>query len=639
VTAARCLAWGLALACASSPAAAAKPSFPGDDVLALAGARWERATLDDASRKLRTILARLKIDRERAARYGDLRRLKFVKTEKPLEIAQLSNAVLIAKRGAKIGTASRVTVIAEGEVEIGFATAVFVVASGPIRIAHEMPEVPESAGIYVTKSTLAIGHARDPVVYAVGGANVGHAPAFTAYNTEFQHEPVERSVFLPQRLFGDEPVRKPAAAILKLSGHPVQFTGRRCRAGLKTPLLEGELDAGLRSKIPCGYVESAAVRCERDEGSTGAGLSVERWTLQACGQSLVFVSQSNPYTRSVVEQRKREERGPAYGARQAPLTSLELTDEEKKEISRLFKDAFDHTLRGDIVSARAKYAEVLKIAPDHRPALQNSASLDTRIARADAAVAPFTALIDAGRREPRIYADRGLAYLGAGDVGRGLADLDAAAASAPTDEAILLDRIDAYLRADRPADCVRLASDILTRSPRLARAYALRAWCHLVENRGEAAFADARASLEAGAPWTPESFARQKAGYRVIAGYLALLQTASEQRAKEWVGEWRGAMTARSWPDAFAQYVLGELDYDSMREVAAALKPEDRGNALGEATVFAALQVHLRSGTSSATRSAMTRFFRQSYAAGRTLAWVLYQTLVVPNRLLVRREP
>ncbi len=76
-----------------------------------------------------------------------------------------------------------------------------------------------------------------------------------------------------------------------------------------------------------------------------------------------------------------------------------------------------------------------------------------------------------------------------------------------------------------------------------------------------------------------------------------------------------------------------------MRKTAASLQKDDRGNALGEAASFVTLEAHLHGGTDAATRSSMTQFFREGYSAGYTLGYALYQSLVIPDRLIRRREP
>jgi tetratricopeptide (TPR) repeat protein len=617
-----------------------QPEFRGDEALALAGAEWEGATQDLAAARLRAVLEHLRVGHERAARHGDLAQLKFIKAEKFLELGELSDAVVIARQGAKIVTAKNLTVIAGGPVEISFAATVFAVASGPIRIGHELPDA-TYGGIYVTRASVSLGHARNPILYAAGGARASFTTAVTAYNTEFKDAHIPISTALPGRLFRDEPVRGPEPRTIQVLGsQPVTFTGSRCRAGLKIQVLEQELRAALRREPACDRTDSASVRCEKDDGVTPVGVSVERWSFEACGRKLEAVSTSNAYTRSVVLGRGGASAPGRYGAlaRPSKAASPRVGGDAQREITRLFAEARGHTMKGEIVDARARYAEVLAIAPDHAPALTNIESLDQRVARADAAAAPFSTLIAAGKRDPRVYADRGLAYLGAGDVGRGLADLDAAAERAPSDTRILLERADAYLRADRAGEAGRIASGIIARFPRLARGYELRAWSNLIANQREAALSDARSSLAEEAPWTRDSFARQKAGYRVLAGYFALLQTTSPDRAAAWLGEWRKQMSPSAWPDAFGLYVLGELEADRMRQVASSLKELDRGNALGEAAAFDVLATHLRAGTTAETRSSMTRFFREGYGAGYSLGLVLYRTQVVPGRLIKRRE-
>jgi hypothetical protein len=194
------------------------------------------------------------------------------------------------------------------------------------------------------------------------------------------------------------------------------------------------------------------------------------------------------------------------------------------------------------------------------------------------------------------------------------------------------------MRVGRSAECIEIASQLIVDYPKLAKPREIRAWCDLMENRGAAAAQDARDALRLGAPWTVESFAREKAAYRLIVGYFGLRQTASRETADAWLREWRAPLSRSTWPDAFVAYLLGDVDYDTMNKVAASLLKDDRGNALGEAAVFTTQAAHFERGSDAASRSKGTAVFRQEYSAGITLGYTLSQTLTVPGRLIKRRE-
>ena len=612
----------------AASAVCAQERFRGDETLGLASTQWQKADETQAARRLRALLVHLQLEAARAQRYGDFESAKFIKAESFLEIGELSHAVLIARRGAKIGKASNLTVIANGEVEIAFASSVLVVAAGSIRISHEVGR--HSGGVYVTRSSVHIAHGNDAVVYARGGAEISNAAAIVAYNTDVKTSYVTVTSHLRGRLFRDEPVRTARSHQPPVTKPEVlNFGGDRCAVGIEIDYLARQLPPMVRREAECARIDSAFVRCEENRGSPPSGSSRERWIFQACGKKVEVLLTSAANLRSIAIDRGPQ--GPP------PLTKHTLTQEDLKRISKLFDEAFAHSIRGELVQAREKYSNVLAIAPDHDPALKNIASLDARLSRADEAAARFTAVIAKGQGTARTYADRGLAYIGAGDMGRGLSELDFAAGIDVADLSIRLDRADAYLRADRLDHSAHLATELIVRNPRLGKAYEIRAWANLLNNRGAEAYKDAFASLAEAPPWTGDSFVREKAAYRVIVGYFALRQTEPREKATDWLQQWRPLMSAGAWPDAYALYVLGRLDEAEVRKIAASYSKNDRGNAVGEAAAFLALDAHF-AGDGEAARKRMIETFRTEYSAGYTLGLLIQKLLLTPSRQIRTRQ-
>jgi hypothetical protein len=155
------------------------------------------------------------------------------------------------------------------------------------------------------------------------------------------------------------------------------------------------------------------------------------------------------------------------------------------------------------------------------------------------------------------------------------------------------------------------------------RALEVRAWARLFQNRPKEAAADADASLAADRAWTAASFASERAGYRVIAGYLARSHAGTRAEALRWLGRWLPLLAKDAWPDALALYLLGEIDEARMKAVAATTQPADRGNATGEGLAFLALD-RLPADERKQRAGAMLHFFRTEFAAGHSLAYVAY---------------
>jgi hypothetical protein len=374
------------------------------------------------------------------------------------------------------------------------------------------------------------------------------------------------------------------------------------------------------------------VRYESESGEGVLARARERWTFELCGRTAEVLIDHAPQLRQMnlaslsgkgAEALNAERAKSSYGGapRREALTRAP-SPQDAKYVESLFKDGNGHLLRGELVEARAKYAEADAMGNPH--ARGNLENVERQIRRADEAVAVQTAVIDAGRASARIYAERGLLRVRQGDVSRGLQDLERAVAMNNADPSLALDRAQGYLLANRPEHAGALATDLIARQPRFAAAYELRAWTSFMRNSPREARKDALSSLSEAPPWNAENFAAQAAGSRVLVGYLALRQAGAHEDAAAWLREWQPYLRAGAWPDALLLFLLGEGDERAMRAAAQARRAADRGVAEAEAFVVLALQ------GDSERRRELQEHFRKSYGAGRTVPWVLYTRMHTP---------
>lgn len=612
----------------------------GDYVLALADTDFKHATHDLVVKRVGDVFEQLEIPVERRSRYAFMGSAKFILAENYYEADELSETILVANKSVKIGFASNVVVISNGEVNIAHGTGLLVVASGSIELSHETPLLGGSniGGIYITKNTFNLAHGMDPIIYAVKGAKTSHVRNVVAYNTDIQMSFGVANKHTRIALFSGEPPRVPLAKqITASSGESTNFSGMRCENRIEKSYLFDQVLPLVRREGNCPRIASTSVRCELNEGSGELGRSRELWTFQLCERSIDILVTKTAAVAAISIIRSGES-GDARIPQQPVPPERVLSAEEHKRIAKLFEEGSEHLSRGELMEARTKYLKAIEINPGQQSAKFNIAGIDSQIQRAEAAAAPYTVSILKGDTSARIFVDRGLAYIGAGDVGRGLTDLMRASKIDNVDPGIALDRAWAYVRINRLDEAAAIASSIIARWPRLTKAYEVRAWANLLLNRSEDAYKDAFSSLVEAPTWTKETFAAELATYRVLAGYFALRQTGPRAKATEWLREWKPHLAERTWPDAMVLYLLGDLDGSEMHEVAESLREKDRGNAAAEAMVFSALE-NLFAGDWDKGRTRMNEYFRERYSAGYTLAWVTWMRSNTPGQTLrVRTE-
>jgi tetratricopeptide (TPR) repeat protein len=628
------------LAFAIASCASMRP-YPGDDALSLTDRDFQRATRDQTLTKVHELFDHLQVPAEVRGRYGYMTGARFLKEDKYFETVDLSETILVAMQSVRIGFAKNSVIISGGDVDIAHASGVVVLSRGSIRVSHgqSLGGVP---GMFVTAGSATIGWATGASVYAVTGAEFSQTSAVTAYNTDIRgnlYGIVNKHT--RAAIFQGEPERAPDPPSMTVStGETMSFTGTRCAAAVPLERLADRLPVLARREMNCPRIAATTVQCQAD-GKAPNEATRERWSFQGCGRSVHFDVNWSSHTVSISPPVRGADsaagdsgKASAIGAPASPgLATRIVSPGDSQKIAQYFQEALAYSIRGKIVKARAAYAKAFDLDPDHGAAKHNVADLDSRIARADAAAAPYSARIAKGDSTSRTLADRGLAYFNAGDVGRGLQDLDNASSASVADLTIAVDRAWAYLRANRLSEASGMATQLLARHPRFAKAYEVRAWGHLLENRMQEAYKDAFSSLVEGQVWVPTSFASEKAAYRLIVGYFALRHGTTRSEATAWLREWRAQISERNWPDAAVLYLMGEFDEHEMMAVAERLRSTDRGNAAAEAYVFAALERGF-TGEWEEGRRRMNEMFRERYSAGFTLARLIWSRSNTPGESL-----
>ncbi len=625
--------------------------FPGEDALALAEQRSADATREDAVRALERIFDVLEIPAERRTRYAFAASANLVRAQKYYEGDELSESILLAGGGVKLGFARNAVIVSGGDVVIAHGAGLIVIARGSIRLSHEnaLLDKGDARGIYISAAGIDIGSAVGPTVYAVKGARIGHSGRVTAYNSDLRvADGVIATKHTTAALFLGEPIRTPGPPnMLVNAGETMPHGGQRCRTALwdEVDLLTRMLPA-VRREANCPSIDAATVTCTQEADAANAYTSREHWSFRLCGRTVgaavsssgVRPSKGNsagPLQNSMTIEKPAGAPG-VYRAIPPPPSAppaKALSEEQRRRVASLFQEGAAHLVRGELVEARDSYRAASEITGAPSAADTNLANVERQIARAEEHVRGYSAAIDSGRATARLYADRGLARISWNDVSRGLRDLDRALEMDNTEPGIALDRAWGYILANRPAEAAAFAGALLARDPRMAKAYEVRAWAKFAQNAPKDAYLDAFSSLVEAPKWSTQSFAGQKAGYRVMVGYLALRQTAPRAQATEWLRQWRPFMSPGAWPDALALYLVGELDERDAMNAAAARAASDRGAALGEAYAFLALD-ELFGGSGQDRQQAMGEYFRSSYAAGRSLSHVLYIRMHTPGQKL-----
>lgn len=616
---------------------------------------------------LTRIFDHLRVPAEVRSRYSFTGSANLQKEEGYYETRELSETLLVAGGAVKIAFARNSVIIANGDVEISHGSGLIVISDGSISLAHENTHQRgvDARGIYVARGRLEISHATGPTVYAVKGAKFSFTGTVTAYNTDVNAPYAKVNKSPRAAIFAGEPIRAlDSPSMLVDSGESMPFEGKRCATGVRDVLdLFQHLLPMARREANCPTIKAASVVCEQepDPGKATAE-SRERWVFDLCDRKIEIAStlqgvrpqlgdgerQSGAVsTGSLVVIGKNslsglssrfqspEFRAQAELSRTIARQTASLSDADKARMAQLFREASDHLLRGNLLEAREKYLEVLALTGGHASAESNIANINRRIERSDAAVRDYSTRVDAGSANSSVYAARGLVRINYGDVSRGLRDLDQAVALDSGPQAAL-DRAWGALMGNLVDDAVARASEQLSKDPRLGRAYEIRAWALFLLDRPEDAAKDALSSLVEAPPWNPSSFAGVRAGYRVMAGYLALRQLGSRAKANEWVRQWSRFMSPKSWPDAFALYTSGELDEREMIDVANSMAPADRGNALAEARTFLFLEEFF-GGFGLDRAQAMGEHFRTVYSAGRTLSYLTYSRMHTPGQKITVR--
>ena len=198
------------LAClAAAPVTAAQ--FPGDDVLSITNMPWKAVTRDLIKTRLDLLFSHLNVKKEKLARFEYARTAQLAEASEFVNIGEITNTILVARKGAEIAHARNTIVISQGPVKIAFASGVLVIAAGSINISHENDEAwgktLPADGFYLTKRDVHISFAQSAIIYAVQGADISHGGPLTVYNTNIKHDVATINRVRSNYIFRNEPTR------------------------------------------------------------------------------------------------------------------------------------------------------------------------------------------------------------------------------------------------------------------------------------------------------------------------------------------------------------------------------------------------------------------------------------------------
>lgn len=614
--------------------------FAADDALALAARIKPAATREQTVLAVRRVLEALDLPQELRSKYAYMGSANFRAEKNYFETSELTETVILVNGSTRIGFARNAIIIARGDVRVAHGAGLIIVSDGSIRLSHEtgLLGVAHAPGVYIARETVDISHSLHPVIYAPKGTTLPPYRQMTAINTDISSvagSPVTR--YTVAALFAGEPTRAPVPRPAPPSA-PFAYGGSRCANAMPDEIaLLQRMRAIVAREAGCQEIHSVTASCTQESTARNGFTSVERWTFDMCGRSLNLVSQISGYvpladrtepSAMAVHASLKIERPPRPAEDVAEeerwrMRFASMTPEEKARMTKLNEEAIAHHLKGDLFEAREKYHEANRISGTTARTGSNLHSVERQLERSDAATEVLTAKIDGGKADAITYAERGLIRIRFNDMSRGLRDLDHASAISRNNPRVDTERAWGLLIANRPELAEAAAIAVLAKEPTHHRALEVLAWSRLFQNRPREAFQDADRSLRVDPPWTAETFAAERAGYRAIAGYLALSNAESRASAVEWLLRWKPYLRTGAWPDAFALFLLGEINEEQMKAVAVSMQPTDRGAAAGEGFAFLA-----HDGLSADERKqradAMRQYFRTSFGAGHSLAYAAY---------------
>ncbi|MCW5604723.1 MAG: hypothetical protein KIT18_09285 [Burkholderiales bacterium] len=157
------------------------------------------------------MLDHLGVEKEKRARFEYARTAQLAEAARFVNIGEITNTILIARKGVEIGYARNTVVISQGPVKIAFASGALVIAAGSINISHENDEMwgktLPAGGLYATKEKVHISFAQSAIIYAVQGAGISHGGPLTVYNTDIKHNIATINRERRNPIFRNEPPR------------------------------------------------------------------------------------------------------------------------------------------------------------------------------------------------------------------------------------------------------------------------------------------------------------------------------------------------------------------------------------------------------------------------------------------------
>ncbi len=572
--------------CASTTLPAAQP---GDDLLALTQSDNAPVSAQQVEKAIAGLFAHLNVPRETQNRFTTLTNVRVQTEDEFFEVSELSNVIIVAKRGVKIGFANNVVIIGAGEVSIAHATNLFVAAAGNVEIGHDGNDTRNQPSFIVSNGKVKISFAIGSSIYATKGAELSHAPNVTLYNTDVLaagHAQVAKQIREPIFLQEARRVSDPPSLYVS-SGEPFDFSGQRCTAGWKIDDLASQVPRLARREANCMKVESIVVACEQEAEEPNFE-SREAWTIGLCGKKLLVVTTASglrpkasnavPGLRSSsavsggsinVRSTEPHANTKAIGGRNRSAPAV-MTSEQSATVRTLTAQGRKAMVDRDFQGAINAYGEMIKVAPNFEFGYVNRAHAKQRVGDLSGALADVDKAIGMGPGpQPGFYwLQRAPLRLALGDASGALADYDQAVGEANSSPIARLNRAVAYLHLGRFQEAIGECDREIQISTNKIHCYETRAWAHLLLGNSDNAYKDAFSALaETEGPANAEQ-RKGRGGHWVLAGYLSLLQAAKVAQAREWLGQWKDVLADDVWPGIVLSHFRGEIDAPSLELLA-----------------------------------------------------------------------
>lgn len=194
------------------PACAA---YIGDDVLNIA----KQPPISDQDKfilntkeSVSMLVGKLGLSKKKQDIYNSITIKKVIRVVKPITLRRSKSALVVAREGAKIISATNSIIITNGPLHISHGRNNIIISGGDVDISHDSSG--SNGSIVISKGKITIGHTRGSIIYALNGVKISHAKDVKSFNTSYRvnsggniDNVIVNSIIEP--LFKDETLPKP----------------------------------------------------------------------------------------------------------------------------------------------------------------------------------------------------------------------------------------------------------------------------------------------------------------------------------------------------------------------------------------------------------------------------------------------